>query len=295
MVTSKFELRGSSSPRFGARRQTTYLFLFVSLGHVLLISAQVQSKSGPGTSLAKAAAFGVFAGLQRATAAVANSASSVWTHYVALHGVVDENARLRAYIAALEGQVQQERGIAAQENALEEVVGLRKSLPWPTLAARVIAGDPTPGVLTVTIDRGSKDGVRKDMAVIAKGGVVGRIIEVSGRAAHVQLLTDHNAEAAVYFERTPDYWGLVNGSDGDPPLSVDYVSNLADLRVGDRVLTSGQDGIYPRGWLVGTVEYAEKGSRLYRVVAVRPMADFSHADLVLVVLGPAPKAPGGGS
>jgi rod shape-determining protein MreC len=121
------------------------------------------------------------------------------------------------------------------------------------------------------------------MAVIAGKGVVGRVInQPAPHAAQVQLLVGRNAAAAVTLERT-GAGGLVVGGASDLLLTVDYVSNQADVQVGERVLTSGQDGIFPAGFVVGFVERSAKGAN-YRAVKVRPSVDFSHIELVLVVL-----------
>ena len=131
----------------------------------------------------------------------------------------------------------------------------------PTLAADVISGYVNPSILTVTIDKGSSDGVRPNMAVISSIGVVGRVIgPVAAHAARVQLLIDHNGPAAAgaLTERTRA-GGMVVGKEGDPPLRMDFVSNLADVKAGDVVVTSGADGIYPRGFRIGWVERSERG------------------------------------
>jgi rod shape-determining protein MreC len=264
------------------RRRTLYLFLLVSFGHVLLISVQVQSKAG--TPVVEAVAFGVFARVQGLTAAVAGTGRSLWSRYVALHGVVAENEQLRRHIRELEGQLQQEQAIASSTRSLEGALHLQASVIAPTLAARVVAGDASPAALTITIDRGSADGVQPDMAVLASRGVVGRVIgHPTPHAAHVQLLIGRTAAAAVVFERTGS-GGIVEGGAVDPPLHVEFVSDLQDIRPGDRVLTSGEDGMFPRGFLVGTVERAERGSGQFRSITVRPAVDFSHLDIVLVVL-----------
>src|SRR6185295_7168263 len=180
-----------------------------------------------------------------------------------------------------QGQLQQEQAVSNGTKALEEALKLQQSVSAPTLAARVIAGSPTPGSLTVTIDRGSDDGVQTDMAVIAGKGVVGRVInQPAPHAAQVQLLVGRNAAAAVTLERT-GAGGLVVGGASDLLLTVDYVSNQADVQVGERVLTSGQDGIFPAGFVVGFVERSAKGTNS-RAVKVRPAVDFSHIELVLV-------------
>jgi rod shape-determining protein MreC len=161
------------------------------------------------------------------------------------------------------------------------------------LAARVIAGNPTPGSLTVTIDRGSDDGVDVDMAVISAQGVVGRVIApLAPRAALVQLLIGRNAAAGVIFEKSQT-GGLVTGGAVDPPLRAEYVPASATIPVGEKVFTSGQDGIYPIGYRVGTVERVRGEDGPDREIAVRPAVDFSHIDIVLVVLSRPPRPPGG--
>jgi rod shape-determining protein MreC len=121
------------------------------------------------------------------------------------------------------------------------------------------------------------------MAVVGARGVIGRVIgPVTGRSALVQLLTGRNAAAAVVFERS-GAGAMVIGGAADGLLRGEYVPPIADIQVGERVTTSGQDGIYPGGFLVGTVErVARVGAE--REIAVRPAADFSRLDLVLVVL-----------
>ena len=121
-----------------------------------------------------------------------------------------------------------------------------------------IAGNPSPGSYTVTIDAGSAEGVSPDMAVISGRGVVGRVIQpVAPHAATVQLLTDRLAGVAVTFERT-NTGGIVVGGVGDPPFRAEYVSPLADIQPGDTVVSSGQDGVYPQGFAVGTVDRVTK-------------------------------------
>ncbi len=262
-------------------RRMLVLLAVLCLGHVLLISAQVQSKSG--LPLMDAVAFGAFAKAQSGTAAVSDGLRGLWSHYVALRGVAAENEELKRQLLVLQGQLQQEQAVADGSRLLEATLKLQQSLPAPTLAARVIAGSPAPGSLTVTIDRGSADGVTPDMAVISSSGIVGRVInEPAPHAAQVQLLIGRNAAAAVTLERT-GAGGLVIGGGSDFLLTMDYVSNQADIQVGERILTSGQDGIYPPGFVVGFVQRSEKGVT-YRSVKVRPAVDFSHIELVLVVL-----------
>ena len=273
------------------RRRTTYFFLLVSLGHVLLISAQVQSKSG--MPLLEQVAFGAFAGVQRAAAGLADGAWSLWGRYVALHGVVAENAQLRAEIAKLQGEIQQKDALLGRTTALEATLRMQQSVSQRTLAARVIAGDPAPGALTITIDRGTDDGVHENQGVIASGGVVGRVMgQPLPHAARVQLLTGRNAAAGALLERAAAE-GVVTGGGDDPPLHMQFVNKSYDVAVGDRVLTSGHDGVFPAGFLVGAVASVDRGSGIHLQIAVRPAVNFAHLTVVLILLD-AP-APGGGA
>ncbi len=264
------------------RRRTGYLLLGTLLGHVILISLQVPTRSG-GRAL-QVVALGVFAQVERVVADALDLATHLWTRYVGLQRVSEENAELRRRLDALQVELETERALARDAARLQALLDLKGAVGLPTLAARVIAGDPTPGFHTLTIDRGARDGVRRDMAVISPRGVVGRVVgEPAARAAQVQLLIGRQAAAGARIERSGAA-GVVMGGGGDPPLTMEYVSNLADVQVGDVVVASGIDGIYPRGWPIGRVESTARGPALYQVITVRPFVDFASLDYVLVVL-----------
>jgi rod shape-determining protein MreC len=174
---------------------------------------------------------------------------------------------------------------------LQELMGLRSSTSLPTLAADVIAGNPNPGIRTITIGKGSADGVLANMAVIAPAGVVGRVVGApAAHAARVQLLIDRDAAAGAVTERTRAGGMVLGVVDRDPPMTMDLVLNTADVKAGDAVVASGADGIYPKGFAIGRVESAERGTGLYRAITVRPAVDFSSLEAVLVVLVPARSA-----
>ena len=135
-------------------------------------------------------------------------------------------------------------------------------------------------------------GLRPDMAVIAPAGVVGRIITPSARAAMVQLLIDRNAAAGALVERTRAQ-GVVEGTGRD--LRMNYVPATADIQVGDVLVTSGIDGIYPKGFVIGQIESLERRAGEFSDIVIRPAVDFSSLEAVLVVLTPAVPAEDGGT
>ena len=257
------------------------------LGHLILISAQVQSKSG--VPVLESVTFGFFSRVQGAAAAVVSGIRGGWGNYVDLRGVRAENATLRQQVADLEVRLQEQRALAGRTVQLQDLLKLKGSTTVPTIAAEVIAGSPIPDVLTVTIDRGSADGVQPDMAVIGPKGIVGRIVgPVAAHASRVQLIIDRNAAIGGIAERTRAGGMVVGRSAGDdPPLAMDLVSNQADVKPGDIIVASGVDGIYPKGFVIGSVETSERGPELHRTITVRPAVDFSSLEEVLVVLVPA--------
>src|SRR5918992_5815762 len=154
------------------RRRTGILFGTLMIGHVILISAQVQSKSG--VRVLEAVTFGIFSRIQGGTAAVISGVRGGWGNYVDLRGVRAENEALRKQLADAEVRLQEQRALAARAVRLQELLDLKTGTSTPTLAAEVIAGSANPGMMTVTIDRGSAAGVLPDMAVLASKSIVGR-------------------------------------------------------------------------------------------------------------------------
>jgi rod shape-determining protein MreC len=267
----------------GLRRRAGYLFLTAIVGHILLISAQVNAKSG--VPILEAVTFGVFAELQRGASAVAGGVHGWWSEYVGLRAVRVENDVLRRQLADAQIQVQEQRALADRSRGLERMLELRDSLSLKTTAAEIIGAGATPDFRTVTIDKGVMQGLGSDMAVIAPAGVVGRVVMPSARASKVQLLIDRNAAAGALIERSRAQ-GVVVGS-GDSRLRMDYVSEVADVVVGDVVVTSGIDGIFPKGLMIGRVEGIDKSGGA-RQIYVTPAVDFSSLEEVLVVLTPMP-------
>jgi rod shape-determining protein MreC len=236
--------------------------------------------------LLRSVTFGAFAELQRLITGGLTGVYDIWTGYIALRGVNDENAALRQQLQDLQIKLQEERALAQRTEDLRQLLELRERAELETTAAEIIAAGASPEFRTVTIDKGTNDRVDADMAVLSPSGVVGRVILPSLRAAKVQLIIDRNAAAGAIIERSRAQ-GIVVGSGGEE-LRMDYVPGTADVKTGDLVVTSGIDGIYPKGFVIGTVETADRGPGTYHEIRVRPAVDFSRLEEVLVVLTPAP-------
>ena len=267
---------------FKRRQRIGYLVLAVVLGHVILISAQVNVRQEE--NFLQVVSFSALAGIEEIISFGTNAVGTAWSRYVSLRDAEEENAVLRESIGQLELQLQQQNALARRARSLQHLLELRKSVELLTLSAQVIAVDATPWFRTFTVDRGTGDGVRQDLAVIAPNGVVGRVVGTPGpRAAKVQLLIDRNAAAGALIERTRAA-GVVTGVDGQSLLRMDYVSNLEDVQIGDAVVTSGTDGIYPKGFIIGTVADVRRGDDLYKSILVAPVVEFAKLEDVLIVL-----------
>jgi len=266
------------------RQRTGWLFMAVIVGHILLISAQVNTQRG--VPLLEEVTFGTFAEVQRAATSAIATVHDNWINYVALQDVRAENARLKEENAALQVGLQQERALAQQSRTLQSLLDLKTAVQLKTTSASVIAGGASPEFRTMTIDKGTGDGLASDMAVLAPAGVVGRIIMPARRAAKVQLLIDRDAAAGAIVERSRAQ-GVVVGT-GTDRFRLDHVPGAADVQVGDRVVTSGIEGIYPKGFLIGQIQSIDRQSGEFTNVVVDPAVQFSELETVLVVVTPTP-------
>jgi rod shape-determining protein MreC len=266
------------------RQRAGYLFLAVLLGHVILISAQINTRSG--VPVLESVTFGFFAEVQRATASVVGGLRQVWRDYVDLRGVRVQNDLMRRQLAEAQVALQEQRALADRGRGLEKLLELRDRTSLKTTGAEIIASGASSDFKTVTIDKGTRQGVRTDMAVIAPAGIVGRVVVPSAGAAKVQLLIDSQAAAGAIIERRESRaQGIVYGS-GEKLLRMDNVSEAADVLVGDIVVTSGIDGVYPKGLIIGRVAVVEKKGPAYSRLLVKPAVDFSSLEEVLVVVTP---------
>jgi rod shape-determining protein MreC len=266
------------------RQHAGYLFLAVTLGHVILISAQVNSRSG--VPVLEAVTFGLFAEVQRGSSVGVSGVRGFWHRYGSLRSVERENAELKQQLESVQVELQEQRALADRARGLQQLLDLRDRSKLKTMAAEIIASSASPDFQTLTLDKGRNYGLRTDMAVIANDGVVGRIVVPSGRAAKVQLLIDRNAAAGALVERSRAQ-GVAKGT-GDGRLLLEFVSEAADVAVGDLVVTSGIEGIFPKGFTIGRVDVVEKTGPAYKRITVKPAVDFSRLEEVLVVLTPTP-------
>lgn len=213
---------------------------------------------------------------------IQDSITGVWNDYFFLIGVHEENEALKKTIYSLVEENRRLGEDAKQNERLRALLEFKQSLPYHTTGASIIGYNFERWSRTVVLDKGSSDGIEKDQAAIAFGGIVGRIIEVSGGSSRVLLTTDLRSNIDVMIERSR-VKGVVegNGTDG---LVMKYVRQVDEVKVGDQVITSGLSGIFPKGLIVGEVTRVEKsGDNFFKNVEVRPAVDLGRLEEVLVI------------
>jgi rod shape-determining protein MreC len=241
-------------------------------------SARNPSFARIGTS----ALFEVVAPLQAAVDFAEDSIRSVWSSYVGLVGASEENERLRARVSELDG----ERGLLEEfkrENErLRALLDLNAVSQLRGVAANVIGDEPSGWGQGVIVNKGSLMGIRVGMAVVHPKGVVGQVVAVSPNYSHVLLVTDH-ASGVDVMTQDSRVRGVVEGVGADH-CELRYVSKQTPVRVGDTVVTSGMDGVFPKGLLVGVVsKVAVETGTLLQNVEIQVAVDLDKLEEVLIV------------
>ncbi len=247
--------------------------------NLILMSSRVRS-DGEGSLLARGI-LTVASPFLKASAAVGSGTAHTWQAYIYLIDVEETNERLRSDLDGLRAQV---HGMEEMSNEMERLRGLldlQESLDAESTAARVIAHGTGQGVRTLLLNRGERHGVRMSDPVVTSRGLVGRVIEVGPAISKVQTLADPNFGVAALIQRTR-VQGLVVG-EGETGCRMEYVMELSDVEVGDVIITSGLDRIYPKGQVIGIVTDLGEGEGLTQFVGVQPEVEFRRLEEVLVL------------
>jgi rod shape-determining protein MreC len=249
--------------------------------YILTVSARGQLKYEP----VGAVLMWVLRPLQMAAQGTANWVVGVQENYLTMSGFKAENERLHRRIQELEVERHRLLEADAVNRKLQQLLEFRSQLPSKAVTASIIANSASSWFQGCILDKGSADGVQKNMAVVTPLGVVGKVVSLTKRSAKVILLTDANSGIDVLVQRTRSR-GIVSGS-LDNGTVLKYMKRSEDVQVGDRLITSGVDGVFPKGLLVGTVIKVNKQHLgLFQSVEVLPAVQSSRVEEVLVVGGP---------
>lgn len=203
----------------------------------------------------------------------------VWHEWMELK---EENRRLKEEIVSLKQTLTTYREASIANERYKKLLAIKESAPAQMVVANVVGADLTAWVWSITIDKGLKDGVVADMPVMAGEGIVGRIIEPSFSYSKVLLLTDTKSAIAALVQRTR-VQGILKGL-GNGTCKLAYVEKSADVAVGDEIITSGMDKLFPKGFLLGRVISVDKGQEtdLFQEIIVQPVADLKRMEEVAI-------------
>ena len=234
-------------------------------------------------SFARQAILFVVSPFIKVTAVTAGSLGRVWHDYVDLRARREENQRLQQESAILHRRISQLEEYALETQRLQGLLAMRETSRANYLAARIVGKDATNWFKTLLIDRGSQAGLRRNLPVVAPDGLVGRVIEVTPYTAKVQLITDPVSASGGLLQRTR-VTGIVSGNLG-AGLKVRYLPLLADVAVGDEVVTSGMGGVFPKGIPVGRIVAVErKSGALFQEAVLQPKVDLGRLEEVLILM-----------
>lgn len=213
---------------------------------------------------------------------VSNALRQTGDGFVRFWNLYHRQAELENRLKELEGRQVEMEELARENDRLRELLQFRKEIPGKAIAARVITWDLALWRRTLLIDKGSSQGIKNRMAVVNAEGLVGRVIETAPSSARVILLVDPLSRVSGLLQETRD-GGVVEG-DGSPWLRLTHINRESAVKVGERVLSSGLGGVFPKGILIGVVEMVgteKEGLELF--ATVRPFVKFSKLEEVLCI------------
>lgn len=220
--------------------------------------------------------------MQRLVLAASNGAARVWSGYIYLAGVKEENDSLKGAVSSLQEENNRLKEEVILNNRLRELLAHKEALQFKTVAASITGFSMDRWARTVTINKGLAEGIKKDLAVISPEGVIGKTIEVNRHTSRVILATDLRSDIDALVQRTR-VKGVIEGS-GTEDLIFKYIRQVDNVQAGDVVVTSGLSGVFPKGLVVGEITRVEKGKdNFFKYVEVRPKAEVRKIEEVLVV------------
>lgn len=221
--------------------------------------------------------------LQEFTAKSIDAVKGFWMKYFALIDLREENEALKKEIDLLRMENARYREMVAASKRLKDLLQFKETLSWPVAEAQVIGRDPSGWFESVIIDKGKGSGLKVNMPVVDAMGVVGRLVSVSLNYGKVLLLIDQNSAVDCLVQRSREK-GIVKGLSSGL-CKLDYVVRAGDVVVGDLVVTSGMDRVFPKGLPVGeVVEVEDTPWEFFKDIKVKPLVDFSKLEDVLVIM-----------
>jgi len=265
-----------------AQQKAPWVLGFLLLSQVLLMSLSARHPDSD-QSLLRTWFITAYTPFLRGGNLVISKATGFVNNYTALKRARDENKALKLQVEQLTAERDLVREQAAQDSQIRASFGVPAQPQYHKIAAHVIARDTTIWFRRLTIDRGTNDGVKMSMPVTTAQGIIGRVVALGPNFAEVQLITDRHAGAGAMLQKTRDM-GEVHGVDNGR-CELKGIPSGRDVQVGDVVESTGLDGIYPKGLVIGTIETVEDDPNApWHRLVVKPEAPLDRVEFVMVLL-----------
>ena len=264
-------------------RKTVMIVGLVLALMVNIIVLSLSTRQHPRVYVPGRIALAVVAPFQEAVTRTVRFCKNIWAHYFFLVSVSEENQVLKERLRTAVEKNHQLAEVELSNQRLRELLNFRKNMPGSFTAAEIVSRDPSSWFKSVIIDKGLADGLSKGMPVVISEGIVGQIVEASTHQSKVLLIIDQNSAVDALVQRTRAR-GIIEGKSTDQCV-LKFVLRKHDVKVGDVVISSGLDGVYPKGLQVGYVNgVIKRNSGIFQEVTVTPYVDFEKLEEVLVIL-----------
>src|SRR5271166_5835526 len=249
---------------------------------VLGLAVQVKrSSDAEHTRLIRIWAVSAITPLERCLVWAQNGAGNLWHNYFYLRGVRAENRQLKEQIEQMRLEQVRLSEDAEQAHRLQSLLAFKEQFIAKTVPAQVIGSSGSDLSRSIYIDKGTNAGIAQDMAVITSGGIVGKVLRVYPSTSLVLMINDQSSGVGAMLEKSR-LQGVVRGTPNGE-LVLDRVMSDEQVAAGETVLSSGGDQIFPKGLPLGTVSKVSQGREMFLNIHVRPAADLSRVEEVLVV------------
>jgi rod shape-determining protein MreC len=266
---------------FLGRYRNLIILVGVLFLQALGLAVQVKRGDSGHTRLVRVWAVEAISPFERTVVSMQTSCGNLWHNYFYLRGVRAENRELKEEIEQMRLEQVRLSQDAEQAHRLQALLQFKEQVIDKTVAAQVIGSSGSDLSRVVYIDKGENDGLKPDMAVVTADGIVGKILLVSPTTSQVLLINDQSSGVGVILEKSR-LQGVLRGTANGEVL-LEGVMSDESVALGERVLSSGGDQIFPKGMPVGTVAKVSPGKDLFLDIKVKPAAELSRLEEVLVV------------
>jgi rod shape-determining protein MreC len=266
---------------FFLRKYKTIIFI-AALLVVALSMIFYNLKYGTDKSFLRKIVLEAIAPVQKALSFSIASVKDDWSRYIFLVGIVEENKKLKKEIEELKAVLISYQESYQEAQRLRKLLSLSDDYKYQFISARVIGREQAALSRVILINKGSSDGLKTGMPVVAPPGLIGRLVDVSWHVSRVLLFIDENSniDAIVQRNRTQ---GIISGA-GSSGLIFKYISKTQDVKEGDVIVSAGMGGVFPKGMLIGQVIHVDKqDASLFLKINVAPFADFSKLEEILIL------------